>query len=143
MTAAATQGGDRPVPEGPAAAVRVILVGRTGLDGRLRLDPEVEIVRVRTPLEAVGELSDPLVGQRPVSSVVIVAPDADPAVRRDAGGGHEDHARAGEFLAALRHIDPAVRVLRLETLEGDAPARAGYDGVVRADSPADALRAEL
>ncbi len=145
MTAAAAQGGEHPIPQGGGAAVRVILVGRTGLDGRLRLDPDVEIVRVRTPLEAVGELSDPLVGQRPASSVVIVAPDADPAVRRDSNGGgvQEDHARAGEFLAALRHIDPTVRVLRLETLEGEAPARAGYDGVVRADSPADALRAEV
>lgn len=150
MTSAAAHGGERSGQSSPVpgAAVRVILVGRTGLDGRLRLDPDVEIVRVRTPLEAVGELSDPFIGQRPLRSVVIVAPDADPAVRRDTtggtgGGDQEDHARAGEFLAALRHIDPTVRVLRLETLEGNAPARAGYDGVVRADSPADALRAEV
>ncbi len=126
------------------AAVRVILVGRTGLDGRLRLDPEVELVRVRTPLEAVGELADPQAGGENVKSVVIIAPDADPAVRRDASGAAiEDHARTGEFLAALRQIDPRVRVLRLETMEGEAPARAGYDGVVRADSPADSLRAEV
>jgi diguanylate cyclase (GGDEF)-like protein len=144
MASAAAQGG---LGEslGKAPAVRVILVGRTGLDGRLRLDPDVELVRVKTPLEAVGELADPLGAAGTAGrSVVIIAPDADPAVRRDASGvSHEDHARTGEFLAALRHIDPQVRVLRLETSEGDAPARAGYDGVVRADSPADSLRAEL
>lgn len=146
MTAAAAQAGDRNERKTAAgAAVRVILVGRTGLDGRLRLDPDVEIVRVRTPLEAVGELTDPMVGQRPPQSVVIVAPDADPAIRKSATGGaqYEDQARAGEFLAALRRIDPAVRVLRLETTEGAAPLRAGYDGVVRADSPAHSLRSEV
>lgn len=129
--------------ESGAAVVRVVLVGKTGLDGRLRLDPDVELVRVRTPLEAVGELSEPVTGASSLRSVVIIAPDADPAVRRGPEGPQEDHARAGEFLAALRHIDPAVRILRLETTEGDAPIRAGYDGVVRADSPADSLRAEV
>jgi diguanylate cyclase (GGDEF)-like protein len=143
MASAAAQGG---LGEslGEAPAVRVILVGRTGLDGRLRLDPDVELVRVKSPLEAVGELAETWRGAAPGKSVVIVAPDADPAIRRDTSGvSHEDHARTGEFLAALRHIDPQVRVLRLETSEGDAPARAGYDGVVRADSPADSLRAEV
>ncbi|MBX3377949.1 MAG: GGDEF domain-containing protein [Phycisphaeraceae bacterium] len=145
-SAAAHEGRSEETPGAKGAeTVRVVLVGRTGLDGRLRLDPDVELVRVRTPLEAVGELADPTMGGgRPGRCVVIIAPDADPAIRRAADGSvHEDHARTGEFLAALRHIDPQVRVLRLETSDGEAPARAGYDGVVRADSPADALRAEV
>jgi diguanylate cyclase (GGDEF)-like protein len=39
--------------------IRVILVGKTGLDAALRLDPTLEVVRAGTPLEAVGEVSDP------------------------------------------------------------------------------------
>ena len=58
--------------------LRVILVGRTGLDGRLRLDSRIELTRVRTPLEAVGELSDNFDGA--AARVVIVSVDADPAV---------------------------------------------------------------
>src|SRR5207244_4200727 len=100
----------------PAAAIgadgpplRVILVGRTGLDGKLRLDPGLELVRVKTPLDAVGELSDPIDAERPARAVVIVAPDADPG-----GALHDNSGRAGDFLAALRHVDPEVRILRIE-----------------------------
>lgn len=122
--------------EGPP--LRVILVGRTGLDGKLRLDPGIELVRCKTPLEAVGELSDPIDSQSPTRSVVIVAPDADPG-----GTAHDDAAKAGEFLAALRRVDPEVRVLRLEAANGSAPVRAGYDGVVNADASTEVLRAAL
>lgn len=145
MTTAATHHGSGERGEPASSLLRVILVGRTGLDARLRLDPEVELVRVRTPLEAVGELAEPLVGERPAGTIVIVSPDADPAMRPPTDGQPmtEDPARAGEFLSALRVLDPRVRVLRLESQDGEAPARAGYDGIIRSDAPADILRAEL
>jgi diguanylate cyclase (GGDEF)-like protein len=124
------------------APLRIILIGRTGLDAKLRLDEGVELVRVRTPLEAVGELADPMEPELAARTVVIVAPDADPARRAD-GAGHntEDGWLATEFLSALRHVDPRVRVLRLEAGDGSAPARAGYDGVINADASAGVLRA--
>lgn len=118
--------------------LRVILVGKTGLDGKLRLDPDLELVRVRSPLEAVGELSDPIEPSCPAHAVVIVAPDADPG-----GAAHDDAARATEFLAALRHVDPQVRVLRVEAPNGSAPVRAGYDGVVNSEASPDVLRTAL
>lgn len=118
--------------------LRVILVGRTGLDGKLRLDPDLELVRVKSPLEAVGELSDPLDATCSSRAVVIVAPDADPA-----GTAHDNATRATEFLAALRHVDPEVRVLRVEAPNGSAPVRAGYDGVVNAEASPDVLRTAL
>jgi diguanylate cyclase (GGDEF)-like protein len=104
--------------------VRVILVGRTGLDARLRLDPGVELVRVRNRLEAVGELSDAAAGRAPVRSVVIVGNDTAPA----------DHAREGEFTQALRRLDPAVRVLAV------GRADAVYDGALPPDAGSDVLR---
>ena len=115
-----------------APPLRVILVGRTGLDGKLRLDPDLELVRVRSPLDAVGELSDPVDAACPSHAVVIVAPDADPG-----GTAHDNTTRATEFLAALRHVDPEVRVLRVEAPNGSAPVRAGYDGVVNAEASPD------
>jgi diguanylate cyclase (GGDEF)-like protein len=120
------------------APLRVILVGRTGLDARLRLDSGLELVRVRTALEAVGELSDPLDREAPGPAVVIVSPDADPA-----GAAHIDAARAREFTGALRLLDPQVRVLRLEAGDGSAPSRGGYDGVISPDVSSEVLRAAV
>lgn len=114
--------------------VRVILVGRTGLDARLRLDPAVELVRVRTPYQAIGELSDPADPSAPRRAVVIVAPHADPA-RSSNGGGD----RAAQFVAALRRVDPAVRVLAV----GDAESSPVYDGVISPRASSDALRRVL
>ena len=102
---------------GHGADVRVILVGRTGLDARLRLDPGVELVRVKNRVEAVGELSEPFNGGG--RSVVIV------------GEGQEPE---GEFMDALRSLDPRVRVL------GVGEPRPGLDGAVRADEEAEVLR---
>lgn len=99
------------------ADVRVILVGRTGLDARLRLDPGVELVRVKNRVEAVGELSEPWNGGG--RSVVIVADGETPEA---------------EFMDALRSLDPRVRVL------GVGGQRPGLDGTVRADEEAEVLR---
>src|SRR6186713_2554098 len=120
------------------SVLRVILVGRTGLDAKLRLDPGVELVRAKTAIDAVGELSNPIDPEAQSQSVVIVAPDADPA-----GPAHADADRAKEFTGALRGIDESVRILRLEAGDGTAPSRGGYDGVISPDVTADVLRAAI
>lgn len=80
---------------------RVILVGRTGLDQTLRRDPQIELIRCRDTIEAIGELGDPIDHESPEQAIVIVAPDA-----------IEDSARERkQLINALRLIDPAVRVL--------------------------------
>jgi diguanylate cyclase (GGDEF)-like protein len=116
-------------------AFRVILVGRTGLDGRLRLDPHVELVRVKTALEAVGELSDPIDSGSPAKSVVIIAPDAEPGKQKAAREG-----ASADFVAALRRVDPKVRVLRLENGE---VGNGDFDGQVNAAGSAEAIRAAV
>src|SRR4051812_4687781 len=125
----------RAAGESASGPIRVILVGRTGLDGRLRLDPQVELVRVRTALEAVGELSDPIDAASPRRSVVIVAPEAEP--------GKQPAARDGastDFVGALRRVDPAVRILRLQNGEaGPGP----FDGEVDAAGSAELIRAVI
>lgn len=118
-----TRGNDGGKPE-----VRVILVGRTGLDARLRLDPDVELVRVRTRLEAVGELSDACHEGMTGRAVVIVGAEA----------GSNGEARPGEFVQALRRLDPSVRVLGVG--EG---ASAEFDGALATDAAPDAMRRAL
>ena len=92
--------------------VRVILVGPTGLERELRRDESVELLRARTPLDAVGELSDPIFDDSPARSVVVVSPSAEPSGEEPA-----------QFIESLRLIDPKVTVLRMGAV---AP---GYDGV--------------
>jgi diguanylate cyclase (GGDEF)-like protein len=96
---------------------RIILVGRTGLEGKLRpFGP----VRVRRALDAIGELADPMPeGGREGAPVVVVGTDADPG----AGEG-----RAADFVRALRRVEPSVRILRA----GGEGAQGAYDGVVTA-----------
>ena len=48
-----------------SSEIRVILVGQTGLDAALRRDPAIELIRSRTPLDAIGELADPIVDTSP------------------------------------------------------------------------------
>lgn len=115
---------DQPEP----ARWRVILVGRTGLDGALRRDPAIELIRASDSLDAIGELSDPIDDESPRASVVVVAPGAEPA-------GEE----RGAFLEALRRVDPGVRVLR--AAGGDAPE--GYDGAIDPSSDGGDLETAL
>lgn len=110
----------------PGDAWRVILVGRTGLDQALRRDGEIELVRARDSIDALGELSDPIDERSPARAVVIVSADAEPA-------GDELMA----FLAALRRVDPFVRVLRVGGM------KPGYDGSLDREADAEALRAVL
>ncbi|MGH7132215.1 MAG: diguanylate cyclase domain-containing protein [Phycisphaerales bacterium] len=108
-------------------ALRVILVGRTGLDAGLRRDADVELVRARTALEAVGEVADPIDGASPRRAAVIVAPEADPG---------EDAAR---FVNAVRIADPDAKVLLVEN-GGPSPNRAAYDGVLAPNAGATMIR---
>ncbi|MCC5822197.1 MAG: diguanylate cyclase [Phycisphaerales bacterium] len=114
-------------PESDAAhAWRVILVGRTGLDQALRRDAGFELVRARDSIDALGELSDPIDDASPARAAVVVAPDAEP----------ESEERT-HFLAALRRVDPEVRVIRVGEL------RPGYDAAVSRDADAAVFRAAL
>lgn len=103
--------------------LRVILVGRTGLDQSLRRDPRVEVVRARTPLDAIGELADPIDHDSPARAIVVVAPEIEPAEPELPG-----------FIRGLRMVDPRVRVVRVGAANGH------YDAGVRAGASADELR---
>lgn len=107
----------------------VVLVGRTGLDQKLRLDPDLELVRVSSPLDAIGELANP-VGERARRTVVIV------------GAGADDAGRSGtpeEFVAAVRRI--VSEAVILGCADANTPVAAAYHGRVDPTMETDALRA--
>lgn len=116
--------------------LRVILVGRTGLDARLRLDPAVELVRVKSALAAVGEVAD--AADRSARTVVVVAPDAEPESRSDADD-ELDHP--AEFLRAVRTLNPGAKVVRLSGASGAGDSADIYDAVVKSDATTQTLRA--
>lgn len=126
-SAARSRNGDRVSGAAADLEVRVILVGRTGLDAKLRLDPGLELVRVRTPLEAIGELSDPIDEASPRACVVIFGED-----------GQDDPDPRDSVLKGLRMVDPAVGVVALST--ASAGAESDFDAVVPADAPAELVR---
>lgn len=119
--AARSGGGGR----GPA---RVVLVGRTashGVDSALRGDRELELVRARSPIAALGELADPIDEHSPRSVTVLVSPEAVPPER----------ARA--FADAVRRVTEHARVLMI----GESSVE-GFDGVLRPGDAA-AMRAAV
>ncbi len=126
MTAASGHGAAEHNGVGGGADVRVILVGRTGLDASLRLDSGVELVRARTAVAAIGELASPIDPAAPTATTVIVGLDADPG------------DRAPAFVEGLRLLDPRVRVLAA-TGEGTA-APAWCDGAIGPRTGAEELR---
>src|SRR5262245_64092873 len=71
--------------------LRVILVGRTGLDAALRLDPQIELVRVQTPLEAVGELTWPVDASSPSRAVVVLGPEVEWWLRERGKSNGQEH----------------------------------------------------
>lgn len=99
-------------------AARVLLVGKTGLDSKLRLDPDLELIRTRTAIDALGELANP-VGGRARRTVVIVGRDTDI-------GGRSGSAR--EFVAGVRRVLPAASVLIVAG--ANSPESDAYDSVV-------------
>ncbi|MFT5423330.1 MAG: diguanylate cyclase (GGDEF)-like protein [Phycisphaerales bacterium] len=109
------------IPLLPDVIRRVILVGRTGLDQSLRKAAGTEIVRATDSLSAIGELGDTPEGLEGAQPIVIVGPlpvSPDPA------------GTAAQLVAALRRVDPRVRVLGTPTA-ADAEA---YDGLVFPDA---------
>ncbi|HYE61604.1 MAG TPA: GGDEF domain-containing protein [Phycisphaerales bacterium] len=109
-------------------SVRVILVGRTGLDAALRLDPEIELVRVSTPLEAVAELASSWDEEMAARSVVVVSPDTLKALGTK--------GEVGEFVTGLKNAEPKVVVLA-STKDGGVQ---GFDGSLSPDMPGDEVR---
>lgn len=97
---------------------RVVLVGRTGLDAKLRLDLDLELIRSRTALEAIGELGNP-VGGPAERTFVIVGHDADIGGRTGS---------AAEFVDAVHRVVRGARVLVLTDL--NHPGIDAYEGVV-------------
>lgn len=114
---------------------RVILVGRTGLDAKLRLDPELELLRVRNPMEAIAELADPIDDQSPARAVVVFGEGAMPGI------GERGDESLKEVVAGLRLVDPAVHVMFT------APAPDGMaksvDAVVDPARPAEEIREQI
>src|SRR5688572_24820589 len=115
-----------PDPDPRQSPVRVVLVGQTGLDLPLRLDPAIELRRVPTAVHAIGEAAEPigLPGEGGVEGVtVILSPECDPALE------------SAEFLSNLQLVRPGARVLRLvagdDLSAGGAGDAAAYDGTIR------------
>ena len=122
--------------------VRVILVGRTGLDAALRLDPGVELIRVQQPLEAVGELASPVDASSPLRSVVVLSPEVEWALRQPNNG----HGREAieDFVRGLRVADPGVVVMGvIRNGSGDSPRGTPLDGTIAADLSSEMLRAAI
>ncbi len=127
-------GAERLAPDAarPNGPLRVIVVGRTGLDAQLRTDPDIELVRARSRLDAIGELAEPA----DAPSVVIVGNEA---------SSENAAPAAAAFAEALRRVDPAVRIIAAAAdtaaeLGGAGEGSGSYDAVVRPDAAAETLR---
>ncbi len=117
--------------------LRVILVGRTGLDAALRLDESIELIRVHSPLEAIGELANPIDPVAPQRAVVILGPDAQRELHtKNNGKARQDPAL--DLARSLREVDPTVRILAVG-VANPGP----YDGCINPDQPQESLRAEV
>ncbi len=106
-------------------AWHVVLVGRTDLDGALRHDPGVQLARVRTPIDAVGEFAEMVDPDRPCPSAVVVGP------------GVLQASEAEDFAHAMRTIDPEVRLIGMGPQDGAAGA---FDATLPARADAASLR---
>ncbi len=124
------------MPSESRADVRVVLVGRTGLDAALRLDPSIELLRAATPLEAIGELATPIDADSPGRAVVVVASRVEGLLE----GTEQDAARAGDFVGAMRVASPGVVVLGVAN---GSPVPGAFDGALTPDAPAEALRSAM
>lgn len=90
-------------------------MGRTGLDQTLRRDAQIELIRCRDSIEAIGELGDPIDHESPAQSIVMISADAI----------EDDTQSHKQFINALRLIDPGVCVLRVARNAGE------FDGCVQ------------
>ncbi len=122
--------------------MRVILVGRTGLDAALRLDETIELIRVRTALEALGELAAPIEGHRAGVTTVVLGPDIVQRLRETAPAGLDEVAALEEFVIGLRHVDPDARVIAAKS-GGGADLPPAVDGVIDPVGTAEQVRQRL
>lgn len=109
--------------------VRIFTVGRGDAGAALRRDERFERHVAKTALTVVGDLWLSVQTNEPGERVVLVSPDADPA--------HD----AARWIAALRSVDPRVRVYRLGPVLGQTPVSTAYDGVVEAHADGESLLA--
>ena len=110
---------------------RVILIGRTGLDDVARKLRGSEVVRVRTPIEAIAEVALPQDPESPRRVVVVVGTDS--ALSIEEFG--EDGDGAAEFLRGLQSIHPRARLLRAVNRRNvQDPVAEGYHGSVAVDA---------
>lgn len=112
--------------------LRVVLLGRTGLDAKLRLDPSIELVRAAEPIEAIGELTA-AAESSPPDALVVVAKRVPGLIEADPA----DAARMSQFVAAVRLARPGVAVLGMAN---GTPAHPDLDGTLPADASPDTLR---
>ncbi len=115
--------------EGPSFDIRVVVVGRTGLDHKLRLDAAADLVRCAGPMEAIGELGTPHIAA--LSVVVLSEAQADRLTASPEA--------AEDFVHAVRLMDPKAKVFRIAPESGPAVV-SPFDGVIRADVDASELR---
>lgn len=120
---------------GAAERVRVVVAGRIGpIEQALRRDARVELVRARGAVDAIGELSDPIDDLSPRSAAVVVGVDAEP--RSEQAGVHA-------WAAALREVEPRVRLVRVVSEANDVVPGGVYDAQVRVDQGGEALLAAV
>jgi len=99
-------------------AMRVILVGDTGVDGRLQRSDAMEVVRAKSPLEAIGHVSRRS-NAMPSRCVVLVGSDSNlderPLLRidREDGPAAARSSNLSRFISGLRTVDSSVRVVRV------------------------------
>ncbi len=120
---------------GDSSGWRIVLVGQSGLDRPLRREADVELIRVRNGIEAIGELAQPIDAHSPKRAAILITPSA------------VDAEELTDLAAGLRQIDPLVRVLGIGAADGawhrSAIGTGAIDGTVSADADAPEVREAL
>jgi two-component system cell cycle response regulator len=126
-------------------AMRVILVGDTGVDGRLRRSDAMEVVRAKSPLEAIGHVSRRS-SALASKCVVLVGADSDldepVSLRIDHGGTSTPRvSNLTRFISGLRTVDSSVRVVRVRdgAEVGGNNGESGFDASISTGADAAAL----
>lgn len=107
-------------------SIRVITVGRTGAEAALRRDPDIELIRLSAPMEAIGEV----VRANGDASIVLVGPEGEP---------RQSAADAADWVAGLRRASPSVRIVRILESKDQGAALPPYDATTDLDQLSDTL----
>lgn len=105
------------------APLRVLVVGRDGIERSLRRDPSLEVLRARTATDAIGELGLASTDGETGPICVLLAP------------GVVDAPDEAGWLTAMRRVLPQARFASL-----GGPARPGFDGRLDLDAGAAEIR---